>query len=95
MRCAGTLERQFAVTLDGVYLSLFAFERRWSIVLSEYIWKSYCGVCNENAVLACACARFWWVIASSSVGSAEFVLNGCPEQPSECPQKLRAVSDLH
>lgn len=95
MKCAGTLERQFAVTLDGVYLPLFAFERRWSMGLSECIWKSYCRVYNENFVFACACARFWWLIVSSSVGSAEFVLNGYPEQPNECPQKLRAVSDLH
>lgn len=71
MKCAGTLKRQFAVTLDGVYLPMFAFERRWSRVLSECIWKSYRAVYNENLVFACACARLWWVMVSSSVGSAE------------------------
>lgn len=65
------LKRQFAITLDRVYLPMFAFERRWSTVLSECIWKSYCGVYNENLVFACACTRLWWVIMSSSVDSAE------------------------
>lgn len=89
------LKRQFAIKLDRVYLPMFAFERRWSTVLSEYIWKSYCGVYNENLVF---CLCLYKVV----VGNSEFicwqcrvVLNYCPEQPSECPQKLKAVTDLH
>lgn len=61
MRCASTLKRQFAIILDRIYLPMFALEGRWSKVWSEYIWKSYSEVCNENLVFVCACARLWWV----------------------------------
>uniref|UniRef100_A0A8B9S177 PLC-beta PH domain-containing protein n=1 Tax=Accipiter nisus TaxID=211598 RepID=A0A8B9S177_9AVES len=75
--------------LSSYVCFLEEMEHSFVSVYLEVISGSY----NKNLVFACACTRLWCVIASSSVDNPE-LLNYCPKKQSECPQNLKAMSDL-